>query len=158
MKSTRILLVLLAALSALALVAAGCGGDDAAPTVAEFEQSVVATTDRVDFAIDRITKADSKEEFLNRMVEAGVAIDAAATDFEETGFAEGFEAEGEKLGKALHALAVDLDAAASDIGNPAFGGLIAGTQALQFESWDNANKAIATMAGKGLEVSIIAPR
>ena len=158
MTSPRLLLVLLAAMSAFVLAASGCGGDDPAPTAAEFEQSVIATVDRVDFAVERITKADSKEEFLNRMVEAGVAIDAAATEYEETGFAEGFEVDGAKLGEALHALAVDLDAAASDIGNPAFGGLIAGTQALQFESWDNANLALATMAGKGLEVSIIAPR
>lgn len=158
MKSSRILLMLLAVVSALTLVASGCGGDDAAPTVAEFESSVVATVDRVDFAVERITKADSKEEFVNRMVEAGVAVDAAATDFEEAGFAEGFEEEGAKLGTALHQLAVDLEATASDIGNPAFGGLVGGTQALQFESWDDANRAIATMAGKGLEVSIIAPR
>jgi hypothetical protein len=150
--------VLLAIVSMVALAASGCGGDSGPPTAQEFEQNVISTRDRVDFAIERMTQADSKEEFLNRMTEASVAIEAAASDYEDGGIAEGFEKEGEQFGSALHQLAVDFEATASDIDNPAFAGLIAGTQALQFESWDQANLAIATMVGKGFDVQIIAPR
>jgi hypothetical protein len=149
---------LLAIVAVAVLAASGCGGNDSPPTAEEFEESVVSTRDRVDFAIERMMQADSKEEFLNRMTEASVAIEAAATDFDEAGIAEGFEEEGEQFGTSLHQLSVDFEAAASDIGNPAFAGLISGTQALQFESWDQANLAIATMVGKGFTVQIIAPR
>ena len=98
----RLLLVVL--LAAAALVASGCGGESSAPTVAEYQDSIVATRDRVDFALGRITKAKAKEEFLNRMDEAAAAIDNAASELEEAGAAGGFEDETAKLTDALRQL------------------------------------------------------
>ena len=139
----------------LGLLVSGCGGGDSTATVAEYQESVVSARDRVDFALARITRADSKEEFLNRMDEAAAAIEAAASDFEDQGVAEGFEPESQRFATALHQLSVDLSATAADIQNPAFSGLVTGTQGLNFESWDKANLALATMIGKGIEVQII---
>jgi nitrogen-specific signal transduction histidine kinase len=155
MKSFRLPIILLALVAAF--VVPGCGGGDseAAPTVAEFEAAVGTTRDRVDFALARITKAKSKEEFLNRMDEAAVAIDDAATSFEDAGAAEGFEDEADKLATSLHQLSVDLAATAHDIRQPEFGGLVGGAQGLNFESWDNANLALAGMIGDGLDVKLI---
>jgi hypothetical protein len=155
MRTTWLIPVLLAALLGLGGTAAGCGGGDSTPTVAEFEESVVSTRDRVDFAVARIQKAESMEEYLNRMTEASVAIGGAASDFEERGFAEGWEPEAKRFASALHQLSVDIDALASDLQNPALGGLTPGLQGFNFESWDNANLALATMIGKGMQVEII---
>ena len=156
MKSSRLPIILFTLVAAF--VVAGCGGGDseaAAPTVAEFEAAVGTTRDRVDFALARITKAKSKEEFLNRMDEAAVAIDDAATSFEDAGAAEGFEDEADTLATSLHQLSVDLAATAHDIRQPEFGGLVGGAQGLNFESWDNANLALAGMIGDGLDVKLI---
>jgi hypothetical protein len=155
MRSTTLIVSLLAALALVGASAAGCGGDDSAPTAAEFEENVVTTRDRVDFALARIPNATSMEEYLTRMSEASVAIEGAATDFEDGGLAEGWEPEGKRFASALHQLSVDLDATASDLQNPALGGITSGLQGFNFESWDKANLALATMIGKGMQVEII---
>ncbi len=152
MPRTVLLLVVLAAASGLA---SGCGGSNSAPTLAEYQQSVVAARDRVDFALARITKAKAKEEFLNRMNEAAAAIGNAASDLEEAGAAEGFEDETKKLADALHQLSVDLSATAHDLGQPEGQGLVSGAQGLNFESWDNANLALASLIGQGIDVELI---
>jgi hypothetical protein len=151
---THARLVLPLLLAVAALVASGCGGSST-PSLAEFEENVVSTRDRVDFALTRIPQAGSMEEYLNRMDEASVAIDGAADDFEDAGVAEGFEPEAERFTTSLRQLAVDLEATAADLQNPALGGISPGLQGFNFESWDKANLALATMIGKGIEVSII---
>ena len=142
-------------LAAAAVFVSGCGGSDSAPTLAEYEQSVVTARDRVDFALARITKAKAKEEFLNRMDEASAAIDNAASDLEEAGAAEGFEDETGKLTDALHQLSVDLSATAHDLRQPEGQGLVSGAQGLNFESWDQANLALASLIGQGIDVELI---
>jgi hypothetical protein len=141
-----------ALLSVLALVGAGCSSDDeAAPTRAEFEQAVVSTVDRVNFALGRITQAQSEDELLNRMDEAAAAIDGAASDLEDAGAPELFADESEQLTSALHQLSVDLSAVASDVRNE----IVEAPAGLNFESWDQANLALAAMIGDGLNVKTI---
>ena len=149
----RIRFLSVALLTAVALVGAGCAGgdDEAAPTNAEFEQTVVATVDRVNFALGRITAATSPDELLNRMDEAAVAIDGAASDLEDAGAPELFADESEELTSALHQLSVDLSAVASDVRNE----IVTAPSALNFESWDKANLALAAMIGDGLDVKTI---
>ena len=55
--------IVVALVAAAAVLAAGCGGSSA-PTVDEFGRSVVSTRDRVDFALARITRAQSKDDLL----------------------------------------------------------------------------------------------
>jgi hypothetical protein len=138
---------------ALLGVAAGCGGGDERPTVAEFEQNVVTTRDRVDFAFARIPKGQSKEEVLDRMDEASAAIADASASFEDGGAPEVFEDEAEKLATSLDQLALDLQATAHDIRQPELGlELPAG---FEFESWNDANEALAAMLGDGLDVELL---
>jgi len=76
-----VLVIVLVAL--LAIVASGCGGGSDEPSLSDFQDQVVNTRDRVDFALSRVTQAQSKDEFLNRMDEASAAIEAAADDLED---------------------------------------------------------------------------
>ncbi len=69
--------------------------------------------------------------------------------------AEGFEPESQRFATSLRQLSVDLEATAADLQNPAFGGVMPGLRGFNFESWNKANLALATMVGKGIEVEII---
>lgn len=150
----RVLLLWLLAAATLAVSA--CGGDgDSTATVAEYTASVRDARDRVDFALSRITKAPDREEFLIRMEEAAVAVEAAADDLDEAGVAEGYADETERLTSALHQLSVDLSATAHDLEQPELGNLLPGTQGLNFDSWDKANLALAQLIADGLNVQLI---
>jgi hypothetical protein len=153
----RSLLLSLLAAAALALSACGGGGGDSNASVAEYTASVTDTRDRVDFALARITKGTKgdTEEFLNRMEEAAAVIDDAASDLGDADVAEGYADETERLTTALHQLAVDLRATAHDLGQPELGSIIPTTQGLNFESWDQANLALATLQADGLKVELI---
>lgn len=152
----RALLVSLLAMAVLAVSACGGGGDSTA-TLPEYTASVVDARDRVDFALARITKGEkgNTEEFLTRMEEAAAAIDAAASDLEDADVAEGYTDETERLTTALHQLAVDLRATAHDLAQPELGSIIPTTQGLNFESWDQANLALAALQADGLKIELI---
>ena len=151
MTSRRLLIVLVAL---LAIVASGCGGGSDEPSLSDFQDQVVNTRDRVDFALSRVTQAQSKDEFLNRMDEASVAIEAAADDLEDVQPPEKYEPEATELADALHQLSVDLSATATDLRNETFGDL-PGVQGLNFDSWDKANAALAGLVVKGIKVELI---
>lgn len=149
-------------LVALVLPAAACsggGGDEGAEmTVPEYEAVVVSTRDRVDFALARITsfdpeRPDARDELLDRMDEASVAIEEAASDFEEEAAAppEEWKDETEQLTGSLHQLSVDLAAVASDVRNQ----IVEAPPGLNFESWENANLALAGLIADGLDVKLI---
>ena len=155
------LLALLAAavvgVSVLAVSACGGDGGDSTATIAEYTASVNDARDRTDFALARITKTQpgDKEEFLIRMEEAAVSIEAAADDLEEADVAKGYADETERLTSALHQLSVDLSATAHDLAQPELSDIITGTQGLNFDSWDKANLALASLIADGLNVKLI---
>jgi hypothetical protein len=153
----RSLVLSLLAAAVLAVSACGGGGGDSTATIPEYTASVTDARDRVDFALARITKGEkgNTEEFLTRMEEAAAAIDAAASDLEDADVAEGYADETERLTTALRQLAIDLRATAHDLGQPELGGIIPTTQGLNFESWDQANLALATLKADGLKVELI---
>lgn len=140
---------LLLLLALAATLGAGCGGEDGPPSVGDFEDTVVLARDRVDFAIARVPKATSLEEYANRMEEASVVIDDAADDLEELGAAENFEQETAKLIAAFRELSVDYRSTAEQIRLTP--DLLRGALGLSFDSWDRANLALAGMVGKGLD-------
>jgi hypothetical protein len=143
------------ALLAAAVLAAGCGGSSA-PTVDEFGRSVVSTRDRVDYALARITRAQSKGDLVERMDEAAGAIDDAARDLEDVGAPERLDTELSALVDALGQLAFDVQATADQIRQPGFTDLLAGTKGLSFESWDAVNRAFAALDAQGIEVAPLA--
>jgi hypothetical protein len=84
----RLLLVPL--LVSVAVLAFGCG-ENGTPPVPHVERSIVLTRDRVDFALERITRAQSRDELLGRMDEAADTIDDAARDLEGVGTPKNYE-------------------------------------------------------------------
>jgi Tfp pilus assembly protein FimV len=139
----------------LGVAASGCGGDEE-PTNAEFQEAVVSATDRVNFAVGRIPKAKSLEETFVRMDEASAAIGDASSELEDAGAPEQFEGEAEKLVSSLKQLAVDLQATAADLQNPDLGFTPETIpKGFEFESWNDANEALASMIGDGLDVKLI---
>jgi hypothetical protein len=154
--SLRPLLLLLVA---AAVLVSGCGGGGV-PSVEEFSEAVVLNRNRADFALTRITRADSQDELLNRMDEASAVIDKAAGALADEGAPSDYQPEADDLVKSLRQLAVDIQATAGQARIPGFENLLTGDgfQGLSFDSWDSVNKALAGLAGKGIPVSILQPR
>lgn len=146
----RLVLVLLLALG---LLVSGCGGSE--PSVEEYSDAVVLNRNRTDFVLGRITRAKSLEELFTRMDEAALTISKAADELEETGAPSDFQPEADDLVKWLRQLSVDVQATADQARVPGFEGLITQTNAISFDSWDQVNKALAGLVGKGIEVMIL---
>jgi hypothetical protein len=149
---TGLATVALVGAAGLALV--GCGGDSA-PTRADFTTNVVTTRNQVDYVLARVTKAQSQGELLQRMDEAAALIDDAATELDDGGAPDGLDDEATKLVGALHQLSVDLSAFAHDARQPGGEALLLGGPGLNFDSWDQANAALASLAKQGVEVEQI---
>jgi hypothetical protein len=147
----RFLLVLLLALG---LVASACGGSGG-PSVEEYSDAVVLNRNRTDYVLGRITRAQSLEELFTRMDEAALTISKAADELDETGAPSDYQPEADDLVKWLRQLSVDVQATADQARVPGFEGLITETNAISFDSWDEVNKALAGLAGKGIEVTIL---
>jgi hypothetical protein len=140
-------------LLALGLLVSGCGGSE--PSVEEYSDAVVLNRNRTDFVLGRITRAKSLEELFTRMDEAALTISKAADELEETGAPSDFQPEADDLVKWLRQLSVDVQATADQARVPGFEGLITQTNAISFDSWDQVNKALAGLVGKGIEVMIL---
>jgi hypothetical protein len=151
MTALRFLLVLLLAVG---LVATACGGSGE-PSVQEFEDVVVLSRNRTDFVLGRITRAQSLDELFTRMDETAATISKTADELEETGSPNDYQPEADNLVKWLRQLSVDVQATADQARIPGFEGLITQSNAISFDSWDNVNKALAGLAGKGIQVTIL---
>ena len=158
MNARRLVLALLAGL--LVAAAAGCGGGGGTASPADYAEAVVLNRDRVDFALARITRAQSVDELLKRMEEASVVIDKAAGDLDDKGAPEEYQPEAGKLVKQMRQLSVDIEDTAEQAQQPGFEGLITDPhlQGLSFDSWTKMNQALAGLAGKGINVAIIQPK
>jgi hypothetical protein len=145
-------------LAVLVLIAAGCGGGQ--PSAEDYADAVVLNRNRADFALGRITRAQSPEELLNRMDEAALVIGKAANELDDKGAPDEFQPEANNLVKWLRQLSVDIQATADQARVPGFENLLTdqALQGLSFDSWDNVNKALAGLAGKGIQVSILQPK
>jgi outer membrane murein-binding lipoprotein Lpp len=140
-----------ALLAAVAALGAGCGGNGVA-TAGELEATVVQARDQVDFALERVTRSQTEEAFLERMDEAAATIAGAAGELGGVEAAPRFEGDVEELAASVEQLAFDVQATADQVRQPGFDDLLAGARGLSFESWDRVNRALAALAGKGIEV------
>ena len=137
---------------AVAVVGLALGGSEGTTTVEDYELAVVSARDRADFALGRLSKAQSLDELLERMDEAAAAIDGAAGDLDDDGAPETFEDENEGLVRELHSLADDVQGTADQARVPGFENLLLGAGGLDFESWDKINAIFAKLRRQGIAV------
>jgi hypothetical protein len=154
-KSTQLLALLGVALAAAFGVAAVLlllGGSDAA-SKADYQATVVNARDRVDFALERITRSESAEELIERIDQASAVVGATASDLDDKGVAEGFEDLNDRLVKTLQRFSDELAGTAEQFRDPTFGaGLLDSINSLGFLEWENTNKILGEMKSKGLAV------
>ena len=147
-------------LLALGLAASGCGCEAASRRPRSSAKRVVLNRNRVDFVLGRITRAavdrraaDAHGRGFRRDLEG-------RGELEDTGAPSDYQPEADDLVTSLRQLSVDIQATADQARVPGFEYLLtdAALQGLSFDSWDDANKALAGLAGKGIEVSILQPK
>lgn len=138
---------------AVAVVGLALGGSESGTiSVEDYEIGVVKAHDRTDFALGRLSKAQSLEELLERMDEAAAAIDGAAGDLEDEGSPDAFEDETAELVRELHSLAEDVQGTADQARVPGFEDILLGAAGLDFESWDKVNAILAELRRQGIAV------
>ena len=130
------------------------GGRDTA-TKAEYRVAVTNARERVDFALGRLTKAQSLNELLDRMDEAAGATESAANDVDRKNQPAQFEKEHAELTRSLHKLATDVQSTADQAREPGFEDILFGAQGLSFDSWDEVNAALEALRKKGLRVPLL---
>lgn len=135
-----------------AVLAAGCGG---AASAQDVQDEVVRARDRVDFVLAEVTRAQSKDELLERMDDAAEVTDDAASDLDGLDPPERLAPGVDRLAKALEQLAFDVQATADQVREPGFDSLLEGVRGLSFESWNEVNRALAALERSGVEVSVL---
>ncbi len=147
-----------AVLAIVAVVAVGLalGDDKTSTTQADYQTAVVNTRDRVDFALGRLSKAQTLEELLDRMDEAAETIDDAAADLGDLAPPNELESPHERLVDQLGQLAVDVQSTADQARVPGFEDILSGAAGLNFESWNKINAILAELRRQGIEVEPLA--
>ncbi|HXG77596.1 MAG TPA: hypothetical protein VNJ53_13605 [Gaiellaceae bacterium] len=154
-RSTQLALLGGLALAVAAAVAGAflvLGGETATASKADYQAKLVNARDRVDFALERITRSQSIEELIERIDEASAVVGATAGDLDGTGVAQGFEEEHEKLVETLRRFSDELAGTAAQFSDPAFGGALEGINSLGFAEWENVNELFAELREQGVRV------
>src|SRR4029453_11051924 len=120
---------------AAALIVLG-GNDTASKT--EYQASVTNARDRVDFALERITRSQSPEELIERIDEASVVVGATASDLDGKGVANGYEDLNDELVSTLRKFSDELAGTAAQFRDPTFGpSFLESINSLGFKEWEN---------------------
>jgi hypothetical protein len=150
------ILVGLALVTALVVVIAvrALGGTETA-TKAEYQETIVTTRDRIDYAYARIGKSTSVEQLADRLEEASAVVGTSADDLDGAPVAAGFEELNGKLVDTLGRFSVSLANTADQIRDPAFAETLPTINSIGFPEWDEANAILSEMARKGLKVELL---
>ena len=157
---TSVVIWAVAVAAVVAIVAVGCGlgGDDSATSQEDYQTAVVNSRDRVEFALGRLSKAQTREAFLERMDEAAETVDDAAGDLDDLGAPSDLADPHERLVDQLGQLAADIQGTADQARVPGFEDIFQGAAGLNFESWDKINAILAEFRRQGIEVDPLAPQ
>lgn len=151
-----VFLIVVVAAAAIAIVGiALAGGDSTAVSKSEYEAKVVNARDRVDFALERVSKAQSLDEFLERMDEAAALTKDVAGDLDGLGAPERYEQEHERLVKHVRQLSADVQGTADQVRTPGID-ILQGAKGLNFDSWDKINTVLGELRQKGIDVQPLA--
>jgi hypothetical protein len=147
--------VAVAALVAAILIGRAVAGGNEPTSRADYHEVVVANRDRVDFALGRLSRAQSLEELLTRMDEAAAVIDKAATELDETNPPADLETENTLLVSHLETLTTDVQGTADQLRTPGYEDLLQGAEGLNFPSWDKVNEVLGDLEEKGVHVELL---
>lgn len=142
---------ILVALLVLALLAAGCSGDDSKDT---FEREVVAARDTADSAFANIRQPASTQDLILRLRTGRDEIADASGTVAVAEAPDGLSEEKRRFAGALSDLAQEFDAAANTVelvqGGPA--GEQGQVETLVFDNWEKVQNALAALREEGIEV------
>ena len=137
-------------------VAIALGGGGGTTSKADYQATIVNARDRVDFALDRITKSRSAEDLITRIDEASETVGGVAGNLDKARVAEGFDDENDKLVRTLRALSDDLSGTAATLGDPSFAETLPGINSLSYPEWDKVNAILAGLEEQGIHVQPLA--
>lgn len=154
---TWVAVAVVAVLVAGGIVLAGLalGGGESQSSAAEYQVAAVQARDRVDFALGRLSKAQSLDELLERMDEAAAAIDDAAGELDGQTPPDALADEHERLVEQLGSLSDDIQGTADQARVPGFEQILLGADGLNFESWDKINAEFVAMKEQGVVVPLL---
>ena len=144
------------AIVAVVAVGLALGDDDSSTSQEDYQTAVVNTRDRVDFALGRLSKAQTLEDLLDRMDEAAETIDDAAGDLDNLAAPTELTSPHERLVDQLGQLAADVQGTADQARVPGFEDILNGAAGLNFESWDKINAILMELRRQGIEVEPLA--
>lgn len=132
------------------------GGGKETTSKAAYQTTVHNARDRVDYALARITKSQSIDQLVERINEASVSVNGAASELDHAKVANGFADDNARLVTTLQAFSQELSNTASTFSDPTVGGALANATSLSFPEWDKVNAILTEMQHRGIAVPLLA--
>lgn len=132
----------------LALLAGGCGGDDASKE--EFQADMIGARNRVDEGLEQVTHASSVDDLLARLRIAAAEVRSASQDVSEADAPKGLDDEERAFAITLRAFSDEIVATVTTL--ETLEGAAAQTQGLDFENWVKVQARLAAFRKAGIEV------
>ena len=141
-------------LVAVAVLAAGCGGDD---DKAAFEKEVVSARDTADSSFAYIKRPESTDDLVRRLRTSGDRLQRVSGSVAEVETPDDLVDEQERLAQALREMSKEMDAAANSIEYVQEGDSSAPVETLIFDTWDAVQAALTELRNQGIDVQPLRP-
>jgi hypothetical protein len=142
-------------LAAVAVLAAGCGGDD--DDKGAFQKEVVSARDTADSSFAYIKRPESTEDLVRRLRTSGDRLQRVSGSVADVETPEDFTDEQERLAQALREMSKEMDAAANSIEFVQEGDISAPVETLIFDTWDAVQAALTDLRNQGIDVQPLRP-
>ena len=141
-------------LAAVAVLAAGCGGDD---DMVAFEKEVVSARDTADSSFAYIKRPESTDDLVRRLRTSGDRLQRVSGSVAEVDTPDDLVDEQEQLAHALREMSKEMDAAANSIEYVQEGDSSAPVETLIFDTWDAVQAALTDLRNQGIDVQPLRP-
>ena len=141
-------------LAAVAVLAAGCGGDD---DKGAFQKEVVSARDTADSSFAYIKRPESTEDLIRRLRTSGDRLQRVSGSVAEVETPDDLVDEQERLAQALREMSKEMDAAANSIEFVQEGDSSAPVETLIFDTWDAVQAALTELRNQGIDVQPLRP-
>jgi ABC-type transporter Mla subunit MlaD len=140
------------AVAAVVIVGIALGGSKGTATRPEYRATVTNARDRVDFALERVTRSTSVDLLIQRLDEASTTVAGAADELDGADVAKGFGDENDELVNTLRDFSRSLVNTSETFSDPTFAGDIGAASSLSFPEWDKVNAILARLRKQGIRV------